>query len=414
MKKTPSMLGLGFFPQAVFVFLLMARVACASDDFFDTIDDHLKFGIYNNNVTGRLSGRLNLEEYYVQQPPPGLIYTDNHFLANPSLTLNLDVQAGPQIYLFGEVSLDRGYDPTDGPAQINAQQYAMRYTPWEDGRLNLQIGKFATVVGNWSDRHDPWENPFITPPLLYENLTGVWDSDAAESAGELNSWTSSPKNLRLPIVWDANYTTGASIFGSIGKFDYAAEIKNAALSSAPSSWSATSVGFANPTYSGRLGWRPTEAWNFGVSSSVGTYLAPVASSTVPPGQNLNDYKEVTVAQDASFAWHHLQVWAECYETRFQVPTVANADTVAYYIETKYKFTPEFFGAVRWNQQLFGTIPDGMGGSTSWGSNAWDVDVAFTYRFSPHIQAKIQYSFLDQGAPVPEQQSLVAGQLTVRF
>jgi len=41
-------------------------------------------------------------------------------------------------------------------------------------------------------------------------------------------------------------------------------------------------------------------------------------------------------------------------------------------------------------------------------------MAFTYRFSPHLQAKIQYSFLNQDAPVPEQQSLVAGQLTVRF
>ena len=27
-----------------------------------------------------------------------------------------------------------------------------------------------------------------------------------------------------------------------------------------------------------------------------------------------------------------------------------------YIEAKYKFTPQFFGALRWNQQLFSTIP----------------------------------------------------------
>jgi hypothetical protein len=392
----------------------MNRVAFASEDFLDSVDDHLKFAAANGYVSGRLSGQMNLEEYYVQQPPPGLIQTNNNFLANPSLTLNLDVQAGPQIYLFGEVAFDRGYDPTQGSAQIDAIQYAMRYTPWEDGRFNLQLGKFPTVVGNWSRRHDPWENPFITPPLVYENLTAVWGTDAAVAAGEINGWTTSAKNLRLPVIWDANYTTGAAIFGSIGKFDYAAEIKNAAISSGPGSWNATSVGFANPTYSGRLGFRPTEAWNLGVSSSVGSYLDPRAASSVAPGQGLDDYKEVTVAQDASYAWHHWQVWAECYETRFQIPTVANADTVAYYIETKYKFSPEMSCAVRWNQQLFGTIPDGMGGATSWGSNAWDVDVAFTYRFSPHVQAKLQYSFLDQGAPVPEQQSLVAGQLTVRF
>jgi len=395
-------------------FLLGSRMAWAGEDFLDTLGDNLKFGAFNNYVTGKLSGRLNLEQYYVQQPPPGLIYTDGHFLTNPSLTLNLDVQAGPQLYLFGEVALDRGYDPTEGPAKIDAIQYALRYTPWEDGKLNLQIGKFATVVGNWSRRHDPWENPFITPPLVYENQTAMWDTDAVVAAGELNSWTTSPKNLRLPIIWDANYTTGAAVFGSIQKFDYAVEIKNAGISSAPSSWNATTVGFANPTVSGRLGFRPDQAWNFGVSSSVGTYLEPKAASTVLPGYDLGDYKQVTMAQDASFAWHHLQLWAECYESRFEIPTVANADTVAYYIESKYKFTPQFFGALRWNQQLFSTIPDGMGGTTSWGSNVWDIDVAFTYRFTPHVQAKIQYSFLDQSGPVAEQQSLVAGQLTVRF
>jgi len=389
-------------------------IAQAGDDFFDNMDDHLKFGAFNNYVTTRISGELNLEQYYVQQPPPGLIQTDHNFLSNPSLALNLDSQIGPQFYTFGEVRLDRGYDPTDGSAKIDPIQYALRYTPWEDGRLNLQIGKFATVVGNWAHRHDPWENPFITPPLVYENQTAAWSSDAAVSAAEINGWTTSAKNLRIPIIWDANYATGAAIFGSIGQFDYAAEIKNAAISSPPGSWNATNVGFANPTYSGRLGYRPGEEWNFGVSSSVGTYLDPSAANSTAHGYGLDDYKEITIAQDASFAWHHWQVWAECYETRFQIPTVGNADTLAYYIETKYKFTPELSAAVRWNQQVFDGIPNGMGGTTSWGSNVCSVDVAVTYRFSPHIQAKIQYSYYDQGAPVVQKQSLVAGQLTVKF
>ena len=32
--------------------------------------------------------------------------------------------------------------------------------------------------------------------------------------------------------------------------------------------------------------------------------------------------------------------------------MGNADTFAYYLEGKYKFTPQFFAALRWNQQLF--------------------------------------------------------------
>jgi hypothetical protein len=408
--------------RRAFVFLLIAlalslllRSAHAQEDFFDAVDDHLKFSAYHNAVQGRISGQFDLEEYYVQQPPPGLIYEDHSFLFNPRLTLNLDVQIGKQFYLFAQARADRSYDPSsESDGQVRADQYALRYTPWEDGRLNLQVGKFATVVGTWARREDSWDNPFLTAPLVYENLTGIWDIAAAPSGAVLNGWTASDKSLRLPVIWEADYSSGASIFGSIGKFDYAAEIANSALSARPDSWSVTAIGFGNPTYSGRLGYRPDEAWNLGVSSSVGTYLQPVASSTLAPGEGLDDYREITIAQDAGFAWHHLQLWAEVYETRFQIPTVANADTLAYYVEAKYKFTPQFFAAVRWNQQLFNTIPDGMGGTTSWGSNANQIDVAFTYRFTPHIQAKIQYSFLDQDAPVQEKQSFAAAQFTVRF
>ena len=44
-----------------------------------------------------------------------------------------------------------------------------------------------------------------------------------------------------------------------------------------------------------------------------------AEPTLPPGRDIGDYREFVLGQDASFAWHHLQVWAEFYEARFQVP-----------------------------------------------------------------------------------------------
>jgi len=404
----------GLLVFACLAFLLPDRSARAQDDFLDSVSDHLHFSAYNGYVSARLSGLLDLEEYYVVQPPPGLVYEDHSFLFNPRLTLNLDVQVGPLIYLFAQARADRSFDPSDEDGEVRLEEYALRYTPWEDNRFNLQIGQFATVVGNWRLRHDSWENPFITAPLPYENQTSIWDVVAAPSGSVLNSWTGTDKSLRLPIIWGPSYTSGLSAFGHVGPFDYAAEIKNAAVSSRPGSWSATSTGFDNPAYSARLGWRPDEAWNLGVSSSVGTYLKPGAADTVMPGSGLDDYREILLAQDASFAWHHWQLWAECFETRFQVPGVGNADTFAYYVEAKYKFTPQLFGALRWNQQLFQDIPDGMGGTTAWGSDIGRIDAALTYRFTPHIQAKIQYSYIDQAYPQATKQNFVAGQLTVRF
>jgi len=73
-----------------------------------------------------------------------------------------------------------------------------------------------------------------------------------------------------------------------------------------------------------------------------------------------------------------------FETRFEVPNVGNADLLSYYLEAKYKITPQLFVAARWNQQLYGTVPYN-GKSTRWGNDAWRVDAALGYRFSAYLQ-----------------------------
>ena len=97
----------------------------------------------------------------------------------------------------------------------------------------------------------------------------------------------------------------------------------------------------------------------------------------------------------------------------EIPTVGNADTLAYYAEAKYKFTPRFSGAVRWNQQLFGPIID-RGVSTRWGNDAWRIDVAPGFRFTPHTQLKFEYSLQNGDSRTRDYTRLMAVQLTVRF
>ena len=48
---------------------------------------------------------------------------------------------------------DRRFDPADRHVEARLDEYAVRFTPWRDSRLNLQVGKFATVVGSWALRH---------------------------------------------------------------------------------------------------------------------------------------------------------------------------------------------------------------------------------------------------------------------
>ena len=391
--------------------------ACAVDidDFLDRLDTALTISAFQDNLRVRLSGTLDLEIYHFEQPTPGLIDSSIDTLFNPRLTLFLDTQIGPQIYFFAQSRLDRGFDPSNHGVQIRLDEYALRITPWEDGRVTLQAGKFATVVGNWVPRHLSWDNPFINAPLVYENVTAIQDRYAPFSPAD---FIYSPYYVQKyefnPMIWGPSYASGLSISGKLGRFDYAIEMKNASLSSRPESWLITENGFGNPTFSSRLGFRPNEAWNFGLSASEGSYFRREAEPTLPPGRDIDNYREYVLGQDASFAWHHLQVWAEFYEARFEVPHVGNADTFAYYIEAKYKFTPQFFGALRWNQQVFGTISDGDGYNVQWSPDLGRIDIAATYRFTPHAQLKLQYDFQHQTTGEGEDNHLFAAQFTIRF
>jgi hypothetical protein len=418
MRRSPHILaGLFRWPALIFSLVLSFQNA-ARADFLEKTHKALSLKDPQDRFHLQLSGLVDLETYFIDQSAPGLIFTDGDFLLNPRLTLFLDAQIGSAVYVFAQTRVDRGFDPSNGGAEVRLDEYFVRYSPAKS--VHLQIGQFATVVGNWVSRHDSWQNPFINAPLPYENLTGMWDSWAPEDADELLEWGHvgkydngdySDKYLRIPIVWGPSYASGIAVSGSVGRFDYAAEMKNAALASRPESWRVTQTGFDHPTFNSRLGFRPDEMWNLGVSASAGPYFTSDAAPSLPAGRGLGDYRELVLAQDLSFAWHHLQLWAELYEARFEVPRFGNADTFAYYLEAKYKLTTQLFGALRWNQQLFGSIRD-QDHREKWGNDIWRIDAALGYRFTDYLQGKLQYSFSQESSRMGGH--LVAAQLTLKF
>src|SRR4051794_11685996 len=251
--------------SAVAIVILCLLSVARGEDFLDRVDEALTFSSFNNTVRTRISGTLDLEGYAFSGPAPGLILTTSDALFNPRLSLFVDAQLGPAIYAFTQTRVDRGFDPTDHGAQIRLDEYAVRITPWEDGRFNLQAGQFSTVVGTWVGRHLSWDNPFVNAPLPYENVTAIEDK-MVPNYSDLGIGVPAEKYEYAPIIWGPSYATGVSVAGRIGKFDYAAEVKNASLSSRPESWPINRMDFDNPTVSGRVGFRPNEMWTFGFSA----------------------------------------------------------------------------------------------------------------------------------------------------
>ena len=409
---------------ALLLALLVTVPVAAAEEFFDSVNQALSFQSESGSQAARLSGSLDLEAYAFSQPPPGLIRSQCQHLFNPRLSVFLDAQSGRRFYAFGQVRFDRGFDPSDKGLRGRIDEFALRFQLREDGRLGIQLGQFSTIVGRWTLRHASWENPFITAPLAYEHLTAMWDSAAARSTETLLRWghltgSSTPdqenadRHLRLPVIWGPSYATGAAIFGRYRSFDFAAEIKNASLSARPEAWKINGDAWSQPTLSARLGFRPSMAWNFGLSASSGSYLLPSARRTLAPGSGPEDYRQTVVLFDASYAWRHFQAWLELVHGRFEVPTVGLADTTSSFVEFKWKLAPRWSAAMRINRQTFGNLRNRQNASVPWGRDLWRLDVAPTFRLSSNIQAKLQYSIQREDGR-PHAQHIGAGQFTVRF
>lgn len=388
--------------------LLALASTAFSQDWLDRVDDALKVSAAGDDLRARLSGLVDAEGYYFEHPAPGLITTTRHLFFNPRLTLFLDGQAGAPFYFFAQSRVDRGFDPGDRGPGVRLDEYAVRFTPWQDGRLSLQIGKAATVFGTWTGRHLSWENPFTNAPLPYENVTAAAGVEPPLAAGPLDPVVQREKYQYLPVIWGPNYATGVSVAGRVDRFEYAAEVKNSALAARPESWDATNIGFRRPAFNGRFGFRPDLAWNLGFSASGGDYLRPEAAPALPRGTGYGDYRETVLGQDVGYSAGHWQVWAEFFESRFEIPRAGNLDAFSYYVEAKYKFTPQLFGALRWNQQAF---TNAAGGASA--RDTHRIDAAAGYRFTAHIQWKLQYSYQSGGVPLGNG-GTVSTQFTTRF
>ena len=396
----------------LFTIVVLTVAQAAAQEVLDRLDEKLTWSTREDGIRARLSGTLDLEFYSFQQPAPGLIDSERNNLFNPRLSLFLDAQLGPTLYFFSQARFDRHFDPSDEGAQARLDEYALRFTPWSDGRVSLQVGKFATVFGRWVERHLSWDNPFITAPLLYEYVTTAEDFTAAYIPffGDLRD----EKFEYIPVVWGPSYASGVSVAGRVWHFHYAGEIKNVALSARPESWDATRLGFDHPTFTGRLGFQPNESWNFGFSASDGTYFRPEAQGTLPTGRDIDDFHQRTLAQDISYAHGHLQLWAEFHEVRFELPRLGDADAFGYFLEAKYKFFPQLFAAVRWNQMFFDDINNGVGGRNPWAHDISRLELAVTYRFTEHMHLKLEYYVEDETRAERNPAHDFAAQFTVRF
>jgi len=269
----------------------------------------------------------------------------------------------------------------------------LRWRPFGDVKLNVQVGKFGTCFGNWVPRHGFWDDPFMTAPLPYDGLTAASDRSARNPSRATIATRETGKRRWLPIIWGPSYATGASVYGSSAHWDYAVEIKNASLSSRPTSWNPWDEGFSYPTVTGRIGYRPDAAWAFGLSASQGTYLTDEAESTLVAGESRGDFGYTVLGADFRWSHHHLQIQGEVIASRAQTTLAGDLDALSYYIEGRWKVSTALFFAARWAQgwnEDFTTI--GSPDIRAYDREIWRATAAAGMRLTKNILMKAEYSY----------------------
>ena len=403
------------------------------ESFLERLRQFQSFGTEDGQISFNADLWLTLDYMVFSTPPPGFIQTSNGQIFAPTLSglFTLDISKHLEFVFLGLVN--RGFDPTETSVQSQPAEYYTQLTPFDTPVLNFKGGKFQTAFGQWTNRHFSTQNSLINAPMMYGQMTSVTDGNAGAGIAPNTTSMVARKNVAppvtkwIPIVWGPSYASGFQLNGTVGtlqQLDWAFEMKNASLSSRPQEWDLWNRGFNYPTFTGRAGYRPDAAWNIGVSGSSGSYISQAAydrfSNTSKAGSSIGESRQNVVGTDISYAHGPLEFWSEFAWSQYEVPdakagkAVGNIGAYSYFIESKWKFMPQFWLSGRWNQQLYSNVTPAGGSETPWYNNLWRADACLGFKINRFTQFKVQYSYTEEAGNVDPGQNLFAVELVIQF
>src|SRR5262245_17679409 len=90
---------------------LSPGIVAAQTEILDRVGDELRVSAANGRMRSQLSGLFDLEGYWIDEHPPGLIFGGSSDFVNPRLWLFLDTQFGEYFSSLVQIRADRGFDP---------------------------------------------------------------------------------------------------------------------------------------------------------------------------------------------------------------------------------------------------------------------------------------------------------------
>jgi hypothetical protein len=357
-----------------------AALACAQDG--------ITFGPADGTFQIDIRPSLEAVIWSGDTPAPALLgYDDDAFFA-PRFSLDVDAAVGENFTFHSSTRWDRGFDAGSAPdGELRIDEAFLRWRAFDDQRLNFQVGKYASFFGAWSGQHDFFDDPFLLAPLPYSQLIGV---SPTSPGSPLNTGGPVPLSLKskdqwASMIWGAGYGIGGGAFGSTEHFDYALEVKNAALSSHPDAWQ--EIDFSHPTVTARVGYRPDATWAFGLSASRGSWPEVKAA-----GIDRDDLVQNSLGLDVRWARHDWIVSGEVVLTEFETASSGDLQAASWFVQARYKVSPGVWLAARLGQMLANDAVGPGGAPFAWQSDVWRAEFGGGWRIRPNVLLKAGYTF----------------------
>jgi len=270
----------------------------------------------------------------------------------------------------------------------------------------LDVGRFTSPFGKFSQRFLPMDNPLIGEPLIYTYMTDLPTNQVPASGADLVTQRGMGQSLQL-----SNYgatTTGQSLLtggwnldglkfsGHRKKLKYAVAITNEPVSA--TSFLAT---HDNRAVTVHFGYKPDLPLQIGLSASHGAYLDHaifVAPAFAP--LHIGDFQEDTVGLDVDYAMGPFVFFGELVYKHWDSPAIPGGlDVTGWFVEPRYKVMPGLYVALRVDRLHFDTIPAGTG-RAAWDFDATRVEPGLGLILERDLRVKASYEFNTTGGASP--------------
>jgi hypothetical protein len=278
------------------------------------------------------------------------------------------------------------FDSSSGP-RLNGAYVVLNEVAGLDW-LNVRAGMAPSIIGNFGLRSTYFNsNPLIGVPIAWQHRTTLESSGLASAADLLRR--RADNIISLPILYDACWNYQWEFLGQVGKFEYSIGVTPGSMSNPLQTPSVDGV-----QTMARIGYVPVPEVRLGVSGGIGPYIGgPNRDTGITvrdfPG-DAGDYDQRLLGWDAEITHGKLLFFSEGYVSTWEAPLVAEDLTATTaYVEGRYDFLPEWFGAVRVDGLRFSEISDpaSPGTTTGWDDDVLRIESSLTYRWARELQIR---------------------------